>query len=135
MSTFFWEPSFEVHIKIIDEQHKKLVETVNLLYDSIIEGESPKMLSNIFERMIEYVTFHFSTEEELMIKFNFPGYLDHKREHEECTQKVLEFKRQFEHGEKTIAIDLISFLVNWVHHHLLYVDMKYSAFFKEKGVV
>ncbi len=134
MPTFLWEPSFEVNIKIVDEQHKKLVETVNLLYDSIIQGESSKNLASIFERMVDYVTFHFSTEEELMVKFDFPGYQEHKREHEECTAKVLAFKQQFESGKSAISIELISFLVNWIHHHLLYVDMKYRAFFNEKGV-
>ena len=135
MPTFFWEPNFEVNIKVIDDQHRKLVETVNLLYDSILAGESPQMLSEIFERMVEYDTFHFSTEEDLMIKFNFSGYQEHRREHEECTKNVLEFKHQFESGEKAITIELISFLVNWVHHHLLHVDKKYAAFFKEKGLV
>ncbi len=134
MSTFLWEPSFEVNIKIIDEQHKKLVETVNILYDSIVSGESPKVLFTIFERMVEYVTFHFETEEELMTGLNFPGLQEHKHEHEECTKKVLEFKHKFENGEKAISIELISFLVDWIHHHLLCVDMKYAAFFKEKGI-
>ena len=134
MSTFLWEPSFEVHINKIDEQHKKLVETVNLLYDAILAGESTKALAHIFERMVEYVTFHFMTEEELMVKHDFPGYLEHKREHEDCTQKVLDFKKQFESGKEAISIDLIAFLVNWLHHHLLYLDMKYKDFFKEKGI-
>ncbi|HOD11956.1 MAG TPA: bacteriohemerythrin [Candidatus Omnitrophota bacterium] len=134
MSTFLWEPSFEVNIKIIDEQHKKLVETVNILYDSIVSGESSKVLFTIFERMVEYVTFHFETEEELMVRLSFPGFQEHKHEHEECTKKVLEFKHKFENGEKTISIELISFLVDWIHHHLLCVDMKYAAFFKEKGI-
>lgn len=135
MAILAWQPEFSVDIKIIDEQHKKLVETVNLLHGALTTGESQSVLAEVFNNLAEYVTVHFATEEDLMTIHGFPGYAAHKKAHEECTSKVLAFKEGFEKGELNISIDLIMFLVEWLHTHLLEMDRDYCAFFHEKGLV
>jgi hemerythrin len=134
MPIFFWDPKFSVHIALIDEQHQKLIDTANLLYDAIIQGRSADVLDEIFIRMADYVSVHFATEEKLMLEYQFPGYDEHKKEHTDCTHKIADFKEQLAQGQQRISIDLISFLISWIHHHLLYMDAKYCDFFKEKGV-
>lgn len=134
MPIFDWEPEFSVNIKIIDEQHKKLVETINMLHDAMKEGKGDDVLADIFNRLAEYTTTHFATEEHFMLAFSYPDYTIHKREHDFCFAKVSEFKRSFDKKEIGLSTELITFLIDWLHEHLLHMDKKYSKFFNENGL-
>ncbi|MEI6315089.1 MAG: bacteriohemerythrin, partial [Syntrophus sp. (in: bacteria)] len=78
MSAIVWDPEFSVNIKVIDEQHKKLVDTINMLYDAMSEGKGSTVLADIFNNLAEYTTVHFATEEDFMIRFSYPDYAEHK---------------------------------------------------------
>jgi len=134
MPKITWQPEFSVNIKIIDEQHKKFIDTINILYDAMFEGKGRAVLADVFKNLEEYITTHFDTEEDFMVKFSYPGYLEQKREHDKCISKVLEFKKQFDEGEVLLSMDVIDFLVSWLHKHLLEMDQKYKDFFHEKGL-
>lgn len=134
MSAIVWDPEFSVNIKVIDEQHKKLVDTINMLYDAMSEGKGSTVLADIFNNLAEYTTVHFATEEDFMIRFSYPDYEEHKSAHESCVTKVSDFQRRFNKGEVSLSIELVTFLVNWLHNHLLEMDQKYKTFFNEKGL-
>jgi hemerythrin len=94
-----WEDKFSVNIEVIDEQHKMLLKTINKLYDATNAGTRVAVLDETFKNLAEYTTDHFATEEELMVKFGYPDYVEHKNEHERCVLKVLEFKKRFDEGD------------------------------------
>lgn len=129
-----WKPEFSVKIKEIDEQHKKLVSTINTLHNSMAEGKGRDVLAEIFDNLIEYTTNHFATEERFMVALSYPSYLEHKKAHDSCVAEVIEFKKKFDKGDMRITIALSIFLVGWLHEHLLQMDMKYVPFFREKGL-
>lgn len=129
-----WEDKFSVNIEVIDEQHKMLVNTINKLYDAMNAGSGVAMLDETFKNLAEYTTDHFATEEELMVKFGYPDYAEHKKEHDGCVLKVLEFKKRFDEGDIRLNLDLFVFLDEWLHEHLIEMDQKYKAFFSERGL-
>ncbi len=129
-----WKPEYSVGINIIDAQHKKLIETINMLSDAINKHEAKSALSEVLNRLIEYATFHFELEEKYMIEFKYPGYDEHKKEHNYCTDSVLGFMKKFEAGEQMLPVEMLDFLVDWLHAHMLEIDHKYSAYFQEHGL-
>jgi hemerythrin-like metal-binding protein len=135
MSVIVWNPEFSVNIQVVDDQHKALVDTINTLYDAMSEGRGGTVLSQIFNNLAEYTTVHFATEEDIMIRFSYPDYEEHASAHSICAAKVSDFKQRFDKGEISMSIELVTFLVNWLHNHLLEMDQKYKAFFKEKGIL
>ncbi len=64
-----WGPAFEIGIRMIDEQHRRLVEMVNEFYRSLRKGTSSADLRALLDGLIEYTTTHFKTEEELFDKY------------------------------------------------------------------
>ena len=128
-----WKTEYSVGIGVLDQQHKKLTSTVNDLYKTFESKDDAPLPPKIFKNLLEYVHLHFKTEEDLMIKYKYPDYEDHKKEHTYCTESILEFKKQIEDG-KLVTMDLLNFLIDWVHDHVLEVDMKYSNFFHSKGL-
>ena len=99
------------------------------------EGKGRAVLDDIFSNLAEYTTTHFATEEDFMVRYSYPDYLEHKDEHDKCIIKVSEFKKQFEIGKIGLPIEIAAFLVDWLHKHLLEMDQKYKAFFAEKGLL
>lgn len=134
MPIFPWQPEFSVNVKIIDEQHRKLIDAINILHSAMGEGKGRDVLSDILSRLAEYTTVHFATEEDYMTMFSYPDYFVHKKEHDACVAKVSEFKGKFDKGEINLPIEVVTFLVDWLHKHLFDMDKKYSKFFNEKGL-
>jgi hemerythrin-like metal-binding protein len=88
----------------------------------------------ILHRLIDYTVHHFSAEEKLMEKHNYPGLVAHRAEHKALTAKVMEFQNDFDAGNTTIAVQLMTFLQDWLRNHILSVDQRYSDVLNTKGV-
>lgn len=134
MALFVWNDTFSVNIKQIDEQHKKLVNILNNLHDAMKSGKGSQVLSNVFAELIRYAGEHFTTEEKLMTAYNYPEYSSHKLIHNGLTQKVVEFQKNFQQGQKALSMEVMDFLKNWLQNHILGTDKKYGPFLNSKGI-
>ncbi len=133
MALIRWNDSFSVNVGKIDAQHRKLVDMLNELHDAMMDGKGRDVLGEILNGMAEYTVVHFSTEEELMQKYNYPGYVKHKFEHDQFVNKVSEFKEKFENGQIS-AIEVMKYLSEWLKNHILGSDKRLGDFLNSKGV-
>jgi hemerythrin len=134
MSRINWDPSFSLHIAIIDEQHKKFVETINLLYEAIQNNAPPDRIDAVFYRLNEYATYHFMTEEKYFDEFGYPDAQIHKDEHQKFKEKIIIFQQDIKTNNKAVPMDLVDFLESWLENHLITMDKKYVTFFHEHGL-
>lgn len=134
MPIVLWDNSFSVNVREIDEQHEKLFDLINSLYDAMKKGLGKEILPKIIDELFHYVEKHFSTEEKYFDRFNYPESESHKIEHYNFLKKVSEFKKSYEEGQIGLTIDIITFLQEWLIRHIKVVDKKYSAFFNENGL-
>ena len=78
-----WDDSFSVGVVAIDEQHRRWIEIINELHDSIMDREiSAETTNRILHEMIEYANFHFAFEEDYMEKINYIDLKKHHYQHE-----------------------------------------------------
>ncbi len=84
--------------------------------------------------LIVYTDKHFKYEEELFVTYNYPGYEEHKREHDELTRQVQELNAKFTAGSASFSMEMMRFLKAWVIEHIMQSDKKYSAFLNDKGI-
>ena len=129
-----WDERHALNIKEIDDHHKKLVDMINELYDAHNEGKLIKTMIDIIRRLVEYTEYHFSTEENYFDRFNYPETIEHKQEHKEFREKVLDFERNFKNGEILLSTEILRYLKEWLVTHLEGTDKKYVPFLIEKGV-
>jgi hemerythrin len=127
-----WNNAFSVDIQKIDEQHKKFFSLVNMLYDAIMQGKGEEVVGPVLKELQQYVIFHFKSEESWMKMCKYPDMNKHKLEHEGAIQKVNKFVLEYERGNKTVDIELLKFLSEWLQHHILEVDRKYIPYFQGK---
>ena len=134
MALIEWKENFSVGVQEIDTQHKSLINMINELNDAMKNRKGKEALEKIIQNLVSYVEKHFSTEERYFDKFGYPNTMEHKKEHSDFVQKVLEFNEGFEKGKLGLSIDVMRFLSDWLKNHILGSDQKYVRFFAEKGL-
>jgi len=127
-----WSDKFSSGIKLIDDQHKGLVELVNEMFNHVTGNDLQE--HNYFNRVINdavsYVKTHFATEEKLMIATKFEGYAEHKKEHDSFVLAVVENIKDYEAGKRLTLSSFTRFLKDWVLSHIALMDKKYFDYFK-----
>jgi len=135
MSNLFqWKDSYSVKVEAMDHQHKKLFELVNELHNAMGAGHGKDVAGDVLHRLIDYTVNHFSAEEKLMEKYNYPGLTSHRVEHKALTDKVLAFKKEFDAGTGNVTPELMLFLQQWLRNHIQTVDQRYGEFLNTHGV-
>ena len=137
-----WSQEYSVNIKKIDEQHKKLINVINKLYDGL-SGDSKEtflspakeIINNAIAELTDYTKYHFSEEEALMRNLSYPDYLSHKAKHDDFVLKVIEFQDSYRKGHiLVLSVEIIRFLRDWLLNHILTIDKQYSPFFNRQGM-
>lgn len=134
MSLIAWNESLSVGVREIDEQHRKLVQLINGLHDHMVAGDAREIMGKVLERVIQYTAFHFETEEKLMQLHAFGGGAAHVREHKALVAKALDLQSKFTHGQTAITMETMTFLRDWLQHHILESDKMLGKFLSVQGV-
>jgi hemerythrin-like metal-binding protein len=134
MALINWNETYSVKIKEIDTQHKKLVDLINLLHDSMKGGKGREQVEPILTELVNYTAYHFSFEEKLFGQHNYPDTKIHIRQHNDLLEQVKIYIKSFQDGKGVLPIELMDFLQKWLLNHINGTDKKYSAFFNSKGI-
>lgn len=121
-----WKPQYSVGHAEIDQQHRKLVDMINDLHDSMKLGGKPEDLKRILADLVNYTRYHFSHEEKLMERAGYADLADHKRVHRAMMEQVERLRREVESSRTGFSIKLMGFLKNWLTDHILGTDQKYA---------
>ncbi|MDR0539475.1 MAG: bacteriohemerythrin [Spirochaetaceae bacterium] len=121
-----WEDVYATGISIIDLQHQQLFALTNELYESC--REENKIKKSVFRKAIrhavDYIKFHFSTEEQILEAINYAEIDAHKKEHREFVRTVLDAAKDFEDGNDFAPNEFVRYLRNWVLRHIAIEDKK-----------
>ncbi|MEK6791135.1 MAG: bacteriohemerythrin [Deltaproteobacteria bacterium] len=135
MPLFTWKDDYSVGVGAFDGHHKRLFDLINELHDAMRTGKAREVLGAVLLSLLDYTRMHFGAEEERMMSLVYPGFAEHKKEHEKFVKEITDFKAKFDTANFTISIGLMSFLKDWLVNHIMVTDKKYTLFFNDKGVV
>ena len=135
-----WEAKYATGIEIIDIQHKKLVDLTNELYRACLSRDASveEMFKEAMGRMVEYVRYHFSEEQDLLQRINYPDYHDHKKQHDTLVMQILSAAKGYNEGKKFVPNNFVRTLKDWVFGHIAVSDKIYSGYVheqKKKGLL
>lgn len=133
-----WDEKYSVTIQEFDEHHKHLINLINEVYKKVFECDDMDEERNLTHRtltnLLEYIKYHFTAEEELMIKLDYSEYELHKTKHDYYVNEVNKIVDEHEKGGIALSFTVFMMLKDWIMIHILVEDKQYSEFFHEKGI-
>ena len=133
MAIIAWKEIYETGIVVLDNEHRKLVEVINQLYESIRDKHGEEVLEEILTMLETYTIDHFQHEEKLMTEYHFSGLEEHQKLHRELIASLQDMKARADSGTEELAQELLNFLRTWLLKHILAVDKQYGSFLESRG--
>ena len=121
-----WSTDLETGNNAIDSQHKELFRLTSNLVQACAENKGQEILGDTLNFLAEYTVKHFADEEALQVKHNFPGYLNHKKTHEDFKAKVVELIHQYRDDSASVDLNtqVNSIIIRWLLQHIKREDFK-----------
>lgn len=126
MEAFAWDQRFETGLEMVDQQHRHLVDLVNVAGNILLGGKaSDAELKNLFGQLADYAIYHFNEEERLMVEIGVdPRHVDaHKIQHREFLKQVTMMWNNRALAKDPAAM-LHGFLSSWLSMHILGQDQE-----------
>lgn len=125
-----WKESYSVGIESIDNDHKKLLGLINQLQSAAHYHTDSELVDETLKQLLEYTEYHFSREEEMMKKCEYPEYEQHKQQHAEMISQVYNFVDQYRNDGTRSIEEVAIYLKNWLVNHINGTDQKYTPYLK-----
>lgn len=122
------QEKFSVGHSLMDNQHKKIVETINELVELSYADFTKADVLKLLDELMLFARQHFGSEEALLRAFKVPYLEEQKVSH---MQFYREIKRMSEHCTGHEINEVLGFLMDWWTHHILEEDMQYRYIFAE----
>lgn len=115
-----------VGIEMIDNEHRKLFEIAENVYQLLHNDFLPDKFDNIrqvLEELRDYTHTHFSHEEAYMESIQYKKLFTQKIQHQQFIDKLdaIDLDEIDENQENAIQ-DILTFLTDWLYHHILETD-------------
>jgi hemerythrin len=126
-----WSATYSVGIKLIDDQHKELLNLVNDMYNHVNNDDEEAeraYFQGIIRQVVDYVKIHFATEEKIMKGTRFQGYAGHKRVHDSFILSVVDIIKKFDEGKRVTLIYFTNFIKDWILTHIAIMDKQYFEY-------
>lgn len=132
---FKWKKEYEVGIDFVDEQHQRLFEignmASNLNNDDFTDDKYDKIVS-IINELEAYTKYHFTCEEEFLMKKGYRRLLSHKVQHDDFIQKFKEIDLdELDNQQNEHLNGILDFVAEWITQHILVMDRHYADSLKQ----
>lgn len=125
MELIQWDETMSVGVEELDEQHRQLIRLINEAY-AAVQRHDERRLDILLAQMDDYARLHFATEEDYMVRCDYPDLADHRERHDTFSADVADFRKN--RFERTNLSQIFVYLSRWLTTHILSEDKKYSGF-------
>ncbi len=121
-----WSSDLETGNKLIDSQHKELIDAVNNLIDACFKLNGLNQLTKTADFLQNYVTMHFNEEEKLQFNTKYPQYQSHKQLHTnfKAVVKNLVNELRVNGPSPKLLNDITTLIGDWIIKHIKNEDTK-----------
>ncbi|HVI96202.1 MAG TPA: bacteriohemerythrin [Anaeromyxobacter sp.] len=129
-----WTPALAVGIEEIDAQHQELFSRAARFVSSL-ERTDRQEIGVLLSYLRMYCVTHFGAEEAWMREVSYPGYQEHKAEHDRFVKDILAMSDEHERrrGPGLEALRVGTFLSKWLQDHLAHTDRAFASFLRAQS--
>ncbi len=122
-----WDKNLSVGIDTIDEHHRYLFDLINDLFEVVSNNRGVREVARLINATDAYAKVHFRAEEQMMRRFDYAGIHLQEQEHQAFETKIREFYEELYDNPLIAQFDVLSYLRDWLIHHIRIEDAKLSA--------
>jgi hemerythrin len=130
MNRFVLEEELFTGVSSIDDQHRHLFELAGLATSPRFEHFGHEWFRDTLNTLIDYTHYHFSAEEHLMRRLNYPEFEAHRSWHDQFRLELGEFmdiaRRAQETGE--LRAVLSEKVEVWLFDHIRTMDRQLATY-------
>lgn len=127
-----WDDSLSVGIPDIDVDHKKLLGLINQLQTAAHYQTDPEHTERTLNELVDYTKYHFSREEDMMRTHQYPGFEEHKKQHEAMVREVTKFVDEYRIDHTRTIENVAQYLKDWLINHIKGSDQEYAPYIRKK---
>jgi hemerythrin len=124
MSLIIWKEEFSVGVAEVDFEHRELIELINGLHDSARPGTGRDAVIEALGEIFAQIASHFALEEKMMRASLYPGFLEHKQDHETLLDELRDIMDEVEYDGEYDEAQLSTDLQRWFSDHFRTHDAK-----------
>lgn len=132
MNVIKLDNQFLTGISAIDEEHRKIVDSINALARRIMScknvAEEREFTEHALDTLTEACHSHLKYEEYLMSHYDYPSTVAHLREHDQLRRELNLFRARHRSGEASLSYDVFSLIKKWLEQHIAVHDMQLASF-------
>jgi hemerythrin len=139
-----WREELSVGNDAIDHDHKYLIRLFNSIELAPASPGGIRHLPLFFDQLLEYTREHSAREEDIQLRYRYPGYVEHKVAH----QQILESLEQVNEELNDLLVragggreldarllerldkDVLGLARQWIIDHLVKTDRQPGTFLK-----
>ncbi len=131
MSTFEWSSDYNIGIKVIDQQHRRIIDYINQVYAAPKSSAARAELKEVLTNLIDYTLSHFAFEEALLEEANYADLQEHQLTHANFCNLIEHMQTRFNSGDD-VSTELAELLQRWLLQHILTDDRSYARIIKTR---
>ena len=132
------EGGYSLNIPVIDLQHLWLIFLISDLEKlqkmDLKKDELKVYYENITHELIDFTIEHFSLEEGIFLRFDYPNNAQHKKQHQQFIYVLKDRVEEVSIDPVSSIEKLIKFLKNWLFSHIIEHDQEYKKYFLEHKI-
>lgn len=130
-----WTNRMSVEVKLLDNDHKKLLILLSDLHDSALNRYAKQILTMILESLMESARAHFAHEEQIFTETAYPGAAAQECEHELLIERLKVLQARFRKcTDWEDSLEVIQSLKDCLFKHLQSSSHAYLKHFKSEEV-
>jgi len=130
-----WTSHMSVDVKLLDNDHKKLLILLSKLHHAVIHSHARQTLDTVVESLIKHIRIHFAHEEQLFAETAYPGAATHEREHNHLIEHARVLQQRFRNcADVESCLQVVDLLKDGLFNHMESSDLQYAPHFKAREV-
>ena len=132
MAFISWRSDYEIGVRQVDAEHRKLFDMVNEYYDKHLHGSDRKEIERILNGLVAYAEEHFQNEEAIMEECGYPRLEDHRKQHADLFTSIFAITERLLNEPAKADRETLSFLKKWLRDHIVQDDVDIGHYLRLK---
>ena len=130
---FTWTSALAIGIEEIDAQHQELFRRADRFVRAL-ENTDRQEIGILLSYLRMYCITHFGAEEAWMREVSYPGYAEHKGQHDRFVKDILSLSNEHEkrRGPGLEAMRVGTWISSWLKEHVTETDVAFARYLRTK---